>query len=178
MRPLIRRAGRRVGRRADKEHLIHGQVVSEAALLAAVEEADPDDPYLPGATGGDLTSFREVVDAVLDMLRPLDFPLQVYRGLLLSEGERPDPARVGWWTWDKEVALAYAEGRHQAGPSRTDLLTVPWLQTGVVRAAGDVHWPATVQQNYEFTYGAGGSVEGEDRTIVAATIHNKTSRRV
>jgi hypothetical protein len=115
---------------------VRGFPVSRAALrdLAWDNGFDIDDAFL---------------DEMARILGGLRFPLRVWRGLNVAEGDRPDPAReIGWWTWNRQVAERFARGSHSGSEARGG---TPWLMAAVVDREEDVHWPSTIEQYVRFS---------------------------
>jgi len=80
------------------------------------------------------------------VLNRLRFPLTVYRGINTDTLDRD---KLGpYWTWDGEVAHAFAHGVHASAESSG---STPWLVTAVIDDEAQVNWPRSVQQYLLFS---------------------------
>ena len=144
---LIRRVDYLRGRAGSRSFKLFGHQFEEAALHTVLLEEGFSDLQHPAGAHAFL---REM----FNLLANLQFPLQVYRGLNLGEGEKPDPHRCAqtgagaWWTWNAEVAKTFAWGNHQSSEAYGD---VPWLLEATVAAPSEVNWPGSVEQYLRFS---------------------------
>jgi hypothetical protein len=106
------------------------QLAATGALDAYWRKGHPLDPRLHG----DLAKFTEWVGT-------LQWPLTVYRGLHLREGEdyRHDHQEVQSWSADEAVALRFIREGFELSPEYKGQLL-----TGVVSSPGDVAWADTL----------------------------------
>lgn len=88
---------------------------------------------------------RELV-AAARFFDGLSFPLTVYRGVLLSGPAKSALRRqeIGsHWTPNREIALRFARGQHDASESSRRATDVPTLLTGQISSPLQVNWRTT-----------------------------------
>ena len=136
-----------------ENHFDYGEFIDE---LFEEAEADRLGRTDPAGWVAERMSIR--LAATADFFTGLSFPLTVYRGLSLAEGDQPRLRDPGWhWTPDRAIAESFAAGTHHAstkGPNRQ-----PILLRAVIESYNDVDWRESIQNYFRFSSEGGPTAE-------------------
>lgn len=92
-------------------------------------------------------------DRVRARLAALTFPLPVYRGLALGPNERVrlETDEMTSWTWDRDIADAFASGELGFDGYVGDDFGDSVIIKGIIESPDDVDWNETLELNIRFT---------------------------
>lgn len=136
-----------------EDHFDYGDFIDEL-----FEQAEADRLGRTDTAGWVAERMNTRLAATADFFAGLSFPLTVYRGLSLAEGDEPRLKDPGWhWTPDRAIAASFAAGTHHAstkGPDRQ-----PILLRAVIESYNDVNWEESIQNYFRFSSEGGPTAE-------------------
>lgn len=136
-----------------EDHFDYGEFIDEL-----FEQAKADRLGRTDTAGWVAERMNARLAATADFFAGLSFPLTVYRGLSLAEGDEPRLKDPGWhWTPDRAIAESFAAGTHHAstrGPDRQ-----PILLRAVIESYNDVNWGESIQNYFRFSSEGGPTAE-------------------